>query len=114
MRRTTRSAVMSVTARQRLPNRRQCESFKIFHSGVHFTVSAGFYQNDKLAEIFLSAERPGTPLEAIARDAAILASLAFQHGVNLQTIRAALTRDHDNGPATPLGAAPDAIAEGES
>jgi hypothetical protein len=99
------------TARQRLPNRRRCESFEIFHSGVRFAVSGGFYQNGKLAEIFLSAERPGTPLEAIARDAAIVASLAFQHGVDLQTIRTALTRDHDGGPATPLGAALDAIAE---
>jgi hypothetical protein len=39
-------------------------------------------------------------------------SLAFQHGVDLQTIRTALTRDHDDGPATPLGAALDALAEG--
>jgi hypothetical protein len=48
----------------------------------------------------------------IARDAAILASLAFQHGVDLVTIRAALTKDHDGGPATPLGAALDALADG--
>jgi hypothetical protein len=97
--------------RERLPNRRQCESFEIFHSGVHFTVSAGRYQDGRMAEIFLSAERAGTPLEAIARDAAVLASLAFQHGADLETIRIALTRDHDGGPATALGAALDAIAE---
>ena len=49
----------------------------------------------------------------IARDAAILASLAFQHGVDLATIRAALTKDHDGGPATLLGAALDALCERE-
>jgi len=89
-----------MTARERLSNRRACESFEIFHSGVHFTVATGRYRDGRVAEIFLSAERAGTPLEAIARDAAILASLAFQHGVALETIRAALTRDHDGGPAT--------------
>jgi hypothetical protein len=36
--------------------------------------------------------------------------LALQHGVALETIRAALTRDHDGGPATLLGAALDALA----
>jgi hypothetical protein len=96
-----------MTARQRLPNRRTCESFEIFHSGVHFTVSAGRSK----PRIFLSAERAATPLEAIAPDAAILASIAFQHGVDLETIRSALTRDHVGGPATAIGAAPDAIAE---
>jgi hypothetical protein len=101
-----------MTARERLPNRRACESFEIFHSGVHFTVSAGRYRGGRVAEIFLSAERAGTPLEAIARDAAILASLAFQHGVALETIRAALTRDHDGGPATAIGAAVDKLADG--
>jgi len=100
-----------MTAREQLPNRRQCVSFEIFHSGVNFTVSAGRYQDGRMAEIFLSAERAGTPLEAIARDAAILASIAFQHGVDLETIRSALTRDHDGGPATLLGAALDALAE---
>jgi hypothetical protein len=97
--------------RERLPNRRACESFEIFHSGVHFTVSAGRYQDGRMAEIFLSAERAGTPLEAIARDAAVLTSIAFQHGVDLGTIRSALTRDHDGGPATAIGAALDALAE---
>lgn len=99
-----------MTARERLPNRRLNESFEIFHCGVHITVSAGRYQDGRMAEIFLSAERAGTPLEAIARDAAILASIAFQHGVDLETIRSALTRDHADGPATAIGAALDAIA----
>jgi hypothetical protein len=42
---------------------------------------------------------------------AITTSLALQHGVALETIRAALTRDHDGGPATAIGAALDALAE---
>jgi hypothetical protein len=100
-----------MTARERLSNRRQCESFEFRHAGHPFTLSVGLYPDDRIAEIFLSSHRPGSPIEAIARDAAITTSLALQHGVALETILAALTRDHDGGPATLLGAALDAIAE---
>jgi hypothetical protein len=98
-----------MTARKRLPNRRQCESFEFRHAGHPFTLCTGFYADGRIAEIFLSSHKPGSPIEAIARDSAIMASLALQHGVALETIRAALTRDHDGGPATLLGAALDAI-----
>jgi hypothetical protein len=57
-----------------------------------------------------ATDPPGSPIEAIARDAAVTVSIALQFGADLETIRAALTRDHDGGPATALGAALDAIA----
>jgi hypothetical protein len=56
--------------------------------------------------------KPGSPIEAIARDAAVTVSIALQFGADLETIKQALTKDHDGGPATPLGAALDAIAGG--
>jgi ribonucleoside-diphosphate reductase alpha chain len=96
--------------RQRLPSRRACESFEFRHDGFAFTASAGFFEDGHLGELFLSSHKPGSPIEAIARDSAIMASLALQHGVALETIRAALTRDHDGGPATAIGAALDALA----
>jgi hypothetical protein len=76
-----------MTARHRLPNRRWCESFEFRHAGLAFTLCAGFY-----------------------RDAAIVTSLALQHGADLDTIRGALTKDHDGSAATPLGAAIDMLA----
>lgn len=100
-----------MTARERLPNRRRCESSEFRHAGLDFTLAAGFYADGRVAEIFLSSHKPGSPIEAIARDAAITTSLALQHGVALETIRAALTRDHDGGPSTLLGAALDRLAE---
>jgi hypothetical protein len=100
-----------MTARQRLPNRRACESLEFRHAGLDFTLAAGFYADGRIAEIFLSSHKPGSPIEAIARDSAIMASLALQFGVPLETIRAALTKDHDGQPATAIGAALDAIAE---
>ena len=99
-----------MTARERLPNRRSCESFEFRHAGHSFKLCAGFYADGRIAEIFLSANHIGSPIESIARDSAIIASLALQFGAPLETIRAALTRDHDGGPATALGAALDAIA----
>jgi hypothetical protein len=99
-----------MTARERLPNRRQCESFEFRHAGLDFTLAAGFYQDGRVAEIFLSSHKPGSPIEAIARDAAVTVSIALQFGAELETIRAALTKDHDGGPATLLGAALDALA----
>jgi hypothetical protein len=63
-----------------------------------------------VAEIFLSSRKPGSPIEAIARDAAVTVSIALQCGADIATIRSALTKDHDGSPATVLGAALDAIA----
>jgi hypothetical protein len=100
-----------MTARERLPNRRQCESLEFSHGGLVFTLCAGSYPDGRIAEIFLSSHKPGSPIEAIARDAAVTTSLALQHGADLQTIRAALTKDHDAQPATLLGAALAALAE---
>jgi hypothetical protein len=48
-------------------------------------------------------------VEARARDAAVTVSIALQFGAGLETIRAALTKDRDGGPATLLGAALDKL-----
>jgi len=100
-----------MTARERLPNRRACESFEFRHAGHPFTLCTGFYPDGRKAEIFLSSHKPGSPIEAIARDAAVTVSIALQFGADLQTIRAALTKDHDAQPATLLGAALDKLGE---
>jgi hypothetical protein len=98
-----------MTMRQRLPNRRRCESFAFSHAGLDFTATVGFHWDGRIAEIFLSSHKPGSPIEAIARDAAVTVSIALQFGADIQTIRQALTRDHDGGPATLLGAALEAL-----
>ena len=100
-----------MTARERLPNRRPCESFEFRHAELDFTLAAGFYPDGRIAEIFLSSHKPGSPIEAIARDAAVTVSIALQFGVPIETIRVALTKDHDGGAATVLGAALDKLAE---
>jgi hypothetical protein len=100
-----------LTARGRLPNRRECESFEFRHAGHPFTLCAGFRADGRVAEIFLSSHKPGSPIEAIAHDAAVTVSIALQFGAPLEMIRAALTKGHDGSPATLLGAALDNLAE---
>jgi hypothetical protein len=101
----------AMTFRERLPNRRRCETREFEHAGLSFTLCAGFYRDGRIAEIFLSSNKPGSPIEALARDAAVTVSIALQHGANIETVRSALTKDHDGGPATLLGAALDCLAE---
>jgi hypothetical protein len=101
-----------MTARERLPNRRQCESLEFSHGGLVFTLCAGSsYPDGRIAEIFISSLKPGSPIEAIARDAAVTVSIALQFGADLETIKQALTKDHDGSPATLFGAALDKLAE---
>jgi hypothetical protein len=49
-------------SRQRPPNRRQCETFEFTHAGLDFTLCAGFYPDGRIAEIFLSSRKPGSPI----------------------------------------------------
>jgi ribonucleoside-diphosphate reductase alpha chain len=98
-------------SRERLPNRRQAESFEITHAGIAYVASVSRYRDGRLAEIFLSATKSGSYSDALARDAAIVASLALQGGVPADSIRHALGREADGRPSTPLGAALDELAK---
>ena len=79
--------------RQRLPNRRLNSAFVFEFEGHQYRASAGRFDDGRLAEIFLDCGKPNTPLQLNAETAAILTSLALQHGVNAETIRHAV-----NGP----------------
>jgi ribonucleoside-diphosphate reductase alpha chain len=98
--------------RERLPNRRKCLTLEFQHAGQTFRLSTGYFGDGRLAEVFLSAHHVGSPLEALARDSAILVSLCLQHGVAIETIKHALTRDHDGSAATAISAAIDLLAGG--
>lgn len=79
--------------RHRLPTRRGAETCDFEHAGHRFAMTVGYFRDGRPAEIFLSSRHVGSPLEAIARDAAVVTSIALQHGADLDTIRAALTKD---------------------
>jgi hypothetical protein len=97
--------------RERLSNRRKCLSTEFRHWRPRFTLATGYFADGRLAEIFLSSNQVGPSIEAMARDCAILVSIALQRGAHIETLRHALTCDHDGGPATAIGAALDQLCK---
>jgi hypothetical protein len=74
--------------RDRLPNRRANRSLSFEYEGHGYRATAGWFPDGRLAEIFLHVPgKMGTPLQANADTAAILASLLLQHGVDPASIR---------------------------
>jgi len=100
-----------MTERRRLSNRRFSETFAVEAQGMRFTATVSRFDSGEIAEIFLSNHRSGSGADANAFDAAVICSLALQHGVPLETIRRALMRDGRGLARSPLAAALDVIAE---
>jgi hypothetical protein len=105
-----------VSDRQKLPARRGATTIEIQHEGAPITITIGEHDDGRLGEVFvhLSNRRHSTPLEALARDAAILISIALQYGAPIEVLRAAVTRDTAEGdygaPSSIVGAVLDGMA----
>ena len=95
--------------RRRLPNRRVSETFDIESQGLRFTVTASRYDDGTLGEIFITNHKAGSMAGINASDCAVVASVALQYGVPLETIRRALMRDARGRASGPLGVALDRI-----
>ena len=96
--------------RQRLPNRRASLTFPIEASGLAYTVTLSRFPGGEIGEVFLSNHKQGSAADTAARDSAVVASLALQHGVPLDVLRKALLRDSRGVASGPLGVALDMIA----
>jgi hypothetical protein len=89
---------MTVSApRQPLPNRRSHWLYRFESGGQFYTGGIGRFDDGRIAEIFINGAKVGSAAEANAQDAAIVASLALQHGCPPETIRHALVRSGGNG-----------------
>jgi len=75
--------------RERLPNRRGAEMVDFVHGNRCWTACVGRFEDGRLAEIFIEGPKD-SPLLALARDAAILASIALQFGAPAAVIHHAL------------------------
>jgi hypothetical protein len=100
-------------SRDRLPNRRPSETFAFECNALRYLATISRFPDGRLAEIFVSNAKAGSHSDAAAKDAAVVCSIALQYGVPLDVIRKALLRDSQGRPSSPLGAALDAIAEGQ-
>jgi hypothetical protein len=99
-----------MTDRARLPNRRASEQIAFECGGFKFVATVSRFPDGRLAEIFLTNGKGGSDTDVSARDAAVVASIAFQYGVPLDVTRKALMRDSQGRPSGPLGAAIDILA----
>jgi hypothetical protein len=95
--------------RKTLPNRRRAETFEFERDGSRYRMTVGYYPNGQVGEIFVNAAKANSTLDAFISDAAILASLALQHGCPLDELRHALKRDSRGLAASPIGAALDHV-----
>jgi len=86
--------------RQRLPNRRSHWLYRFECDGQVYTGGIGRFDDGRIAEVFINGSKVGTAAETNAQDAAIVASLALQHGCPVETVRHALARS--GGSAGPL------------
>ena len=95
--------------RRLLPQRRPAETFDLWFWNQSFSVTIGFYPNGAVGEVFIDGGKSGQDIQSTARDAAVVLSLALQHGVPPETIRHAVTRGASEEPASILGAVVDSI-----
>ena len=101
------------TERRHLPNRRTSLTLN-FDCGPHqYTATVSYFPGtDQLAEIFLGNGRAGSDVDAAAKDSAVVASIALQHGASVSVLRRALLRDSRGIASSPLGVALDLIDGG--
>ena len=95
--------------RQRLPNRRGCISFALVCEGLAYSATLSRFPDGRLAEIFLTNHKAGSAADSAAKDSAVVASIALQHGVPVDVIRRALLRNSQGKASSPLGVALDLI-----
>ena len=95
--------------RQILPQRRRAETFAIVCRNQPVAITAGFYDDGTLGEVFIDTGKSGADLAHVARDAAVVISLALQHGVSIEAIRHAVTHSGSGEPASILGAVVDVL-----
>jgi ribonucleoside-diphosphate reductase alpha chain len=91
-----------MSARERLPDRRDCESIAFESMNMKFTASIGRYPDGRLAELFIDNGKTSS-IGVLARDLATTFSIAVQFGADVETIRRSLARDSTGRALGPLG-----------
>lgn len=100
-----------MTTRRLLPNRRQAETFEVQRDKTTFAVTVGYFPEGGVAEVFVTGAKTGSEFEAVARDGAVLLSLAVQHGVPIDVMRGAVTREGNGAASTIIGAVLDRLGK---
>ncbi len=90
-----------IPVRRRLPNRRPCHTEALEIAGQAFTATVGFDPGSgRPREVFLTAGKEGSLLNAMLADAAVVISIALQHGIPAAALAKSIGR-LPTGPVTP-------------
>ena len=100
--------------RERLPNRRASVTVDVEANSQHYVATAGRFADGRIGELFRTNHKSNSAADVNARDAAIVFSIAIQHGADPEAIRGALSRDSRGRASGPLGAALDRLLGDES
>ena len=103
-------AGVTMSGRERLQNRHPSSTFEFQVAGLQYTCTVGCYRDGRIAELFISNHKTNSAADTAARDSAIMASIALQHGADVEVLRRALCRDGQGRASGPLGQALDFIA----
>lgn len=91
--------------RTTLPQRRAHEAITFRHWNIEYTAGFGRSEpNGPVQEVFLNCGKTGGQSDTLARDSAVLLSIALQYGVPVETMAHAITRNVDGSPDGPIGA----------
>jgi hypothetical protein len=93
--------------RERLPNRRTAEMLDFVHAGRRWTAAISRFEDGRIAEVFLNSEKDSAVAD-LARESAIIASIALQFGADVSTIRHAIESTSAGPLSVALG-----LAEGD-
>ena len=96
--------------RRTLPQRRASETFTLRFWNQNFTITIGRFPDGTIGEVFIDGGKSGQDVQSTARDAAVVLSLALQHGTPIEAIRHAVTRSGSGEAASILGATVDRLA----
>lgn len=101
--------------RQALPNRRAHEVFSFEFWGQRFYAGIGrATPSAPIHEVWINVSKSGTQSETLARDSAVILSIALQYGVPIQDLRHAVMRDLDGVASGPIGRLLDIIDAGDT
>ena len=95
-------------SRQRLPQRRFSQTIDIVFRNQPITMTAEFYPDGELGEVFIEVSKSGADIAHIVHDAAVVISLAIQHGVTIETLHHAVGRNGSE-PSSIVGAIIDVL-----
>lgn len=86
-------------------HRRFGDAFSYEHDGLAYRANFNRFDNGELGEVFLDAGKVGSTTYQIAKELAVMFSIARRCGASLKVIRDALPKNANGGPAGPLGTA---------